>query len=276
MKSEEKNKAEELKEKLIAWFKDKNFVIVAFSGGVDSSVVAKAAFLALGENAVAVTANSKTFPKYELEEAKKVANEIGIKHIIIEEDELKDERVRKNTEQRCYFCRSNLAAALKKFAESFAHNYVIVNGANSDDILDYRPGLKALKEHGVRSPLIELGIGKNEVREIAKIFNLSNADKPSMACLASRIPYGEEITEEKLEKIEKAENFLRNLGFRQLRVRYHGTGIARIELEENELAKAIEKRREIVSELKKMGFNYITLDLQGYRQGSMNEVILRA
>ena len=271
--------AEILKDKLIAWFKEncKNsgIAIVAFSGGVDSSVIAKAAFLALNENAIALTANSKTFPKYELEEAKKVAKEIGIKHVIIEEDELRDERVRKNTEQRCYFCRSNLAIALKNFAEKYASNYVIVDGANKDDTFDYRPGLKALKEHGIRSPLIELGIGKKEVREIAKIFNLSNADKPSMACLASRIPYGEEISYEKLEKVEKAEKFLKELGFKQVRVRYHNNEIARIEVNENELIKAIEKRSEIISELKNIGFNYIALDLQGYRQGSLNEVILR-
>lgn len=273
--------AEMLRDRLIAWFKknykDNSMAIIAFSGGVDSSVIAKAAFIALEKNAIAVTANSRTFPEYELLEAKKIADEIGIEHIIIEEDELKDERVRKNTEQRCYFCRSNLAAALKKFAEKHAERkgYIIVDGANRDDQLDYRPGLKALKEHGVRSPLIELGIGKEEVREIAKIFKLSNADKPSMACLASRIPYGEEITLEKLEKVEKAEKFLKALGFSQLRVRCHNNAIARIEIEEKEIIKAVEKRKEIVSELKKIGFNYIALDLQGYRSGSLNEIILR-
>lgn len=267
----EEAEAKKLTNILIDWFIDKERVIIAFSGGVDSSVLAKAAFLALGQNAAAVTAKSSTLSQHELEEAKKTAEEIGIRHVIINEDELDDARFRKNPSNRCYYCRSNLINALKKIAEKEGIRY-IVDGANKDDESDFRPGLKALKENGARSPLIELSFGKKEVRKIATYLSLSVKDKPSMACLASRIPYGEEITREKLRMVEKAEKVLKELGFTQARVRHHGK-VARIEISPGEFSKALENREKIVGAFKKIGYLYVTLDLQGYRQGSMNEAL---
>ncbi|MFQ5974864.1 MAG: ATP-dependent sacrificial sulfur transferase LarE [Candidatus Hydrothermarchaeales archaeon] len=258
-------------EKLLEWLADKGSVLVAFSGGVDSSVVAKASYFSLGENAIAVTARSSTLSKSEFESAKKVAEEMGISHIIIEEDELDDPRFVENPEDRCYYCRSGLVTALKKLAKEKKINYVL-DGANSNDLKGHRPGLRALREQGARSPLLELGFGKKDVRGIARDFGLSTYDKPSMACLASRIPYGEKITHGKLEMVEKAEDFLRGKGFRQVRVRHHH-GIARIEVSDAEIEKVTRLRKEISEEFRKLGFKYIALDLEGYRSGSMDEVL---
>ncbi len=258
-------------DRLLDWFSDKESVLVAFSGGVDSSVLAKASYLALGENAIAVTAVSSTLSKSEFESAKRVAEEIGIAHVIIEEDELDDPRFVKNPENRCYFCRSGLVSALKKLAEERGIKYVL-DGANADDLKGHRPGLKALKEQGALSPLLELGFGKSDVRGIAKFFGLSNFDKPSMACLSSRIPYGEIITAEKLRMVEAAEEFLFNHGFRQVRVRHHD-GIARVEVSLDDMDKALSLRGEISREFRVLGFRYVTLDLEGFRSGSMDEVL---
>jgi uncharacterized protein len=258
-------------ERLLDWFKDKDSVAVAFSGGVDSAVVAKAAKEVLGNKAIAVTARSSTFPAKELGDSKRVAIEIGIEHVVIDEDELDDPRFVKNPENRCYFCREGLVTAIKKLASERGIRYVL-DGANADDPGEHRPGLLALREGGARSPLMELGLGKSDVREISKMFTLSVSDKPSMACLASRIPYGEQITKEKLIMVERAEDYLKTLGFSQLRVRNH-SGIARIEVLPDEFEKALKNQGSIANKLKELGFDYVTLDLEGYRSGSMDEVL---
>lgn len=258
-------------QELIDWFMDKGSAVIAFSGGVDSSVVAKAAALALGEKAIAVTASSSTLPRKELEIAKKVAREIGIKHEIILENELANPKFVENSPDRCYHCRKGLINGLRKVADSHGIGHVI-DGANADDALVHRPGLKASKEGGVRSPLLELGIGKQEVRRIAKHFGLSTHNKPSMACLASRIPYGEKITKEKLERIERAEDFIKELGIKQVRVRYHNR-IARIEVQKGDIPRVVKNKEKIVKKIQEIGFDYVALDLEGYRTGSMDEVL---
>jgi uncharacterized protein len=258
-------------ERLLDWFKDKESVAVAFSGGVDSAVVAAAARRVLGDKAVAVTARSSTISEKELECAKQVAGEIEIEHVIIDEDELDDPRFAANPENRCYYCRQGLVKAIRRLANGRGIKHVL-DGANADDPGEHRPGLLALKEGGARSPLMELGLGKVDVREIAAGFGLSVSDKPSMACLASRIPYGESITKEKLVMVERAEDYLKTLGFKQLRVRNHA-GIARIEVEPGEFETALENRAGITKKLRELGFNYVTIDLEGYRSGSMDEVL---
>ncbi|MEE9594231.1 MAG: ATP-dependent sacrificial sulfur transferase LarE [Candidatus Hydrothermarchaeales archaeon] len=258
-------------EKLVDWFKDKEGVIVAFSGGVDSAVVAKSASFALDGKAIAATARSATLSKSELEMAVKTAEEIGIRHVMFDEDEFENPGFVENSPMRCYHCREGLVEGLKNVAKENGIS-VIVDGANADDLNQHRPGLKAMKENGVISPLMELGIGKEEVREIAGHFGLSVKDKPSMACLASRIPYGETITREKLSMVEKAEDFLRGLGFENMRVRNH-SGVARIEVDREEIAKVVTSKDEIVGRLKEIGFTYVALDLEGFRSGSMDEVL---
>jgi uncharacterized protein len=258
-------------DRLLSWFGDKGSVAVAFSGGVDSAVVSMAAFKVLGKDAIAVTARSSTLPQKELECASEIADEIGIEHVIIDEDELRDPRFVENPSNRCYFCREGLVRAIQKLADERGIKHVL-DGANADDPGEHRPGLQALKEGGARSPLMELGFTKKDVRDIAAYFGLSVSDKPSMACLASRIPYGEKITKEKLTMVEKAEDYLKNKGFRQVRVRNHG-GIARIEVEKGEVEKAISMKDEIAEKLKTLGFYYVTVDLEGYRSGSMDEVL---
>ncbi len=256
---------------LIGWFQNKGSVLVAFSGGVDSAVVAKAAMAALGDKAVAATADSATMAEEELQHAKKLAREIGIEHVVFKENEFDNPRFAANPPDRCYHCRSTLVDGLKEIAAQRSLT-VIVDGANADDSKQHRPGMRAMRENGVRSPLLELGFGKNAVRSIAREFGLSAAEKPAMACLASRIPYGEVITMEKLRKIEEAEAYLRGLGFKELRVRHHH-GIARIEVGKEEIPRALENRHRIAEELRKLGFSYVTLDLEGYRSGSMDEVL---
>lgn len=258
-------------ERLTGWFEGRKGAIIAFSGGVDSCAVASAAKAALGDKAIAVTSKSQTFPPSELAHAKRLAGEIGITHIIIEENELSNPHFVKNSEDRCYHCRTGLVTGLKAISDKYGIS-CIVDGANADDMGEHRPGMKAMKEAGVKSPLIDLGITKAEVRKIAKGFGLSAHERPAMACLASRIPYGERITKESLQRIEKAENFLRELGATQMRVRHHDS-TARIEVLQEEMSTIIENRAQVVEALKGLGFAYVTLDVQGYRSGSMDEVL---
>jgi uncharacterized protein len=258
-------------EKIVDWFRDKDGVVVAFSGGVDSSVVAKAAVLALDDMAIAATARSATFSRSEFERALATAKEIAIKHVVFDEDEFENEGFVENSPMRCYHCKKGLIRGLKGIAKKYGIT-LIVDGANADDVKQHRPGLKAMKENGVRSPLLELGVGKEEVRRIAGEFGLSVRDKPSMACLASRIPYGERITREKLAMVEKAEDYLRGLGLKYMRVRNHNK-VARIEVAREEISIVVDLKDEIAKRLKEIGFAYVALDLEGYRSGSMDEVL---
>ncbi len=252
---------------IISWFHDKNQkTIVALSGGVDSAVVALAAKKALDKYAVAITADYNTLSVGELNSAKKVAKEINIEHKIITYNELDNAEFVKNDSLRCYHCRSELASYLLREAKN-ENVELIVDGTNIDDLKDYRPGIKALKENGIKSPLVELGIGKNNVRSIAKSNNLSVFDKPSNSCLASRIPHGLSVTFEKLKRIEAAESLVRSIfNVKQVRVRDH-QGLARIEVGKEEIEEMFDtiKLSTIDSKLKNLGFKHIALDLSGYK-----------
>ncbi|MCH8044696.1 MAG: ATP-dependent sacrificial sulfur transferase LarE [Planctomycetes bacterium] len=247
---------------------------VAFSAGVDSTVVAKAAQLALGDRAVAVTGVSASLAEGELESAVELAALIGIRHETLATDELADEQYTRNAADRCYHCKTQLYEQMAPLAERFDAR-VIVNGANIDDIGDYRPGMIAAGEHRVRSPLIECDINKAEVRQLAAHWELPVADKPATPCLSSRIAYGEEVTPERLRMIDSAEQFLRARGLPEVRVRFHRGEMARIEVPVGALAKLCDPafRKALVEELKSLGFTYVTLDLEGFRSGSQNEVL---
>ncbi len=247
---------------------------VAFSGGVDSAVVAKAAHLALGDRAVAVTGTSASLAAGELDEARELAREIGIRHEILSTAEFADPNYTSNPANRCYFCKTELYVQIKPLADEL-HLAVIVNGANADDAGDWRPGMKAAGEYHVRSPLLECGFTKADVRALAAQWNLSVADKPASPCLSSRVAYGEEVTPERLEMIDRAEQLLRSLGLRTVRVRYHQGDLARLEVPTDAIAQlaAPETRARLTAELRNLGFKYITLDLEGFRSGSHNEAL---
>lgn len=257
--------------KLKKILKDMGSLIIAFSGGVDSSFLLKVAENVLGKNVIAVTAKSLTYPRREFEDAKRIARSLNCRQIIIDSNELKIKEFRNNSKNRCYFCKKELFLKLISIKNKYKFNFV-VDGTNYDDLNTFRPGLKALKELGIRSPLAEAGLTKEEIRKYSKILNLSTWNKPAFSCLSSRFPYGEEISELKLKKIGKAESFLHSLGFRQVRVRYHYP-IARIEIEKEEIPKILQSniREKMIKQLKKIGFEYITLDLEGYRSGSMDK-----
>ena len=249
-------------------------VVVAFSGGVDSALLAKVCSDVLGEKAIAVTAVSETYPVFELNQAKMVAKEIGIGHKILRTSELSIEDFARNPANRCYFCKTELFSKLKDVAEEINFKN-IADGSNLDDTGDFRPGLKAAMELGSRSPLREAGLTKKDVRAISKSLGLSTWDKPAFACLSSRIPYGQKITVDKLGMIIKAEDFLRDAGFKSFRVRHHDT-IARIEVPLADIGKLVDDdaRSTVVKKLKSIGFTYVTIDLEGLRSGSMNEVLV--
>lgn len=268
------NRIEKMIDALKAAFNAKSKILIAFSGGVDSAVVAKIAHDSLGKNAVAVTIASETFPKMELKIAKKVAKEIGIRHKIIEFKELENTEFTRNPPNRCYYCRKAYCKVLKEYAQSEGID-TIADGINISDFNEHRPGIKAANEAGIWHPLVEFNISKTTVRRIARKLNLSVYNKPSMACMASRIPYGETISLEKIRKVERAEEYLKQIGFKQVRVRNHNN-IARIEVPVEEMPKFFNTKFmiNVCRKLRKIGFSYVTLDLQGYRSGSMDEVLV--
>jgi len=246
-------------------------VLVAFSGGVDSSFLLKVARDVLGEDVFAVIASSETYPEKEREEAIRLARELSVRYEVIQTKELENPEFSHNPPERCYFCKMELFSNLKKIAAAQGIPYVL-DGSNYEDISDFRPGTKAGAELGVRSPLKEVGLVKNEIRQLSRLLDLPTWNKPSMACLSSRFPYYTEIESDSLKQVARAEEYLKELGFTQVRVRHHGQ-IARIEVEPSEFQKIIDEkiRKEMIQYFKQIGFIYITLDLAGFRSGSMNE-----
>jgi pyridinium-3,5-biscarboxylic acid mononucleotide sulfurtransferase len=260
-------------ERVKAILQEMESVLVAYSGGIDSTLLLKLAHDVLGARALAVTAVSPTLPDYELAEAEAIAQEIGARHVVFDKHEMEDERFLANTPDRCYFCKATVCQQLVAYAQQEGYNYVI-DGSNADDTGDYRPGARAAREYGMRSPLQEAGFTKAAIRALARELELPNWDKPSSACLASRIPYGDPITAEKLTQIGRAEGVLRDLGLQQYRVRHHGD-VARIEVAHTDFDVILTHRDSIVAALKALGYAYVALDLVGFRSGSMNEVIGR-
>lgn len=248
-------------------------VAIAYSGGVDSTFLLKVAADVLGNKVIAITAKSSTYPEREFKEAVKYIETIGAKHIVIISEELEIEGFASNPVNRCYYCKKELFSKIRKVADDNNINAVL-DGSNADDVGDFRPGMKAAKELEVISPLKDAGLTKNDIRELSKRLGVPTWNKPSFACLSSRFPYGNEITVEKLSMVERAEQFLMDLGFKQIRVRHHGD-IARVEVNAEDRNKffSIEMMDKVANELKSIGFKYVTLDLLGYRTGSMNEVL---
>jgi pyridinium-3,5-biscarboxylic acid mononucleotide sulfurtransferase len=255
---------------LLSKLKEKGKVAIAFSGGVDSAFLLAAAKIAVGDNTVGITVDSLALPRYELEDAVNIANLVGVKHIILKSYEIEEE-IADNPVNRCYFCKKVEYGDIKKEAAKLGIEHVL-DGSNADDMKDYRPGMKARDEVHVSSPLLEAGITKDEIREFSKALGLPTWDKPAYACLYSRIPYGQKIKPEDLVKIEKGEKFFIDRGFRTIRVRCHND-LARIEVSPADIEKLLQEplKSDIVSNLKFFGFNFITIDLQGYRLGSFNE-----
>ena len=246
-------------------------IAVAFSGGVDSTFLLKAAHDMLGDKCVAVTASSCSFPERELKEAKAFCAANGIRHVVVRSEELEIEGFRHNPKNRCYLCKHELFEKIWDIAHSEGLN-AVAEGSNMDDNGDYRPGLVAVKELGVLSPLRHVGLSKAEIRELSRELGLPTWNKQSFACLASRFVYGETINEERLSMVDRAEQLLLDLGFHQVRVRIHGK-LARIEIEPAEFERLLSERENVVSALREYGFAYVTMDLAGYRTGSMNETI---
>ena len=269
-----KNDLEEKRERLLALLASLGSCAVAFSGGVDSAVVASAACQALGDRAVAFTGVSPSLAAGELEQAVQLARLIGIRHEVIETSEFATAEYVRNAPDRCYHCKSELYTRLDLLAPRFGVACV-VNGANLDDQGDYRPGMKAAAEHGVRSPLAECGFDKAAVRQLAAEWNLPVWDKPATPCLSSRVAYGEEVSPERLLMIDRAEGFLREAGFPIVRVRYHRGDLARVEVPEEDLDRLSEPtmRRRLVERLTGLGFKFVTVDQAGFRSGSLNALV---
>ncbi len=258
-------------EKLKNILQEMGGVLVAFSGGVDSTFLLKTAHEVLGKNVLAVIASSETYPPKEKEEAIRLAQKFSIRYKVIETKELESSDFANNPPERCYFCKKELFSKLKDIAEAEGISYIL-DGSNYEDKADFRPGMRAGEELGIRSPLKEAHLGKSEIRQLSKRSSLSTWNKPSLACLSSRFPYYTKIETKNLKQVAQAEEFLRKLGFVQVRVRHHGQ-IARIEIEPSEFPKITEKkiREAVVKSFKKFGYIYIALDLAGFRSGSMNE-----
>jgi len=249
-------------------------VVIGYSGGVDSTFLLRVASELLGHNALAVIGRSETYPTREFEEAVRLAESFGARYRVVKTEETDILKFKENPPNRCYFCKMELFGKLAAIAREEGLHWV-ADGTIVDDVGDFRPGMRAKNESGVRSPLLEAGLTKREVRELSRTLGLPTWDKPSFACLSSRFPYGFGITKENLMKIDAAETLLRDLGFRSFRVRHHDDKTARIEVGKEEIKRLLddELREKVVARLKELGFTYVTLDLQGYRTGSMNEVL---
>lgn len=253
--------------------KEMDSLLIAYSGGVDSSLLLKVATDVLGKKVVAVTARSLTYPEKEYEEAQKIAEKLGVRHLSINSEELDIPGFFSNPPDRCYYCKRELFSGLREIAGREGIDY-IADGCNLDDEKDFRPGMRAAEELGIRSPLREAELTKEDIRKLSKGLGLASWNKPSLACLASRFPSGDKITPRGLQMVSEAEEYLYSLGFKQLRVRHH-QGLARIEVSRKDIKRFCDNSLclEITRKLKKIGYTYVTLDLQGYRSGSMNEVL---